>query len=254
MTIANEVEQTINTNQLVEKITALMGGPIATLDKKVEALSEFTDKQTTALDKAMNEVREHITESSNGLEKAIEGAIQAKKTETPSGPLSYASVTKTGMPTPLTRLLSCSEAQARQILISKRFITGVNTLRDLTEVQLVAKAEIAIELLKNSGMALLTNMAVLSARKLTHGEILYELNNQEAVAWLSIPGKRSFFFKHFGVEVIIKDIYTNSSSKTSPSHSTQPLQWQSQMSRPKAASSQSQSSNLDISNLLLAET
>ncbi|KAG1759513.1 hypothetical protein EDD22DRAFT_759317, partial [Suillus occidentalis] len=42
-------------------------------------------------------------------------------------------------------------------------------------------------------------------RKLTHGGILYELNNQESVAWLNIPGNRSSFLEHFRVEVIIKD-------------------------------------------------
>jgi hypothetical protein len=207
--IAHEIEQTINTNRLVDKITALMGGPIATLDEKVEALSEFTEKQTAALDKAMNEVRDHITVSSKGIEKAVEGAIQAKHTETlpnqSKGPISYASVTKTGMPAPLTRILSRSEAQAKQILISKRFITGINTLRDLTEAQLVAKAGMAIELLKNTGADLPVNMAIISARKLTHGGILYELNNQESAAWLNTPGNRSSFLEHFGAEVIIKD-------------------------------------------------
>ncbi|KIK38840.1 hypothetical protein CY34DRAFT_90304 [Suillus luteus UH-Slu-Lm8-n1] len=48
-------------------------------------------------------------------------------------------------------------------------------------------------------------MAILSARKLTHGGIFYELNNQELVAWLSTPGNRSSYLEHFRVEVIIKD-------------------------------------------------
>lgn len=186
-----------------------MGGPLAMLDEKVNTLMEFTDKQMSTLDKAMNEVRDHITISLKEIEKVVEGAIQAKHTETPSnqskGHISYASATKSGMPASLTRLLSCSEAQSRQILISKRFITSINTLRDLMEAQLVTKAGMAIKLLKNTGTDLPSSIAILSARKLTHGGILYELNNQESVVWLSTPGNRSSFLEHFGAEVIIKD-------------------------------------------------
>ncbi|KIK33972.1 hypothetical protein CY34DRAFT_98738 [Suillus luteus UH-Slu-Lm8-n1] len=46
-------------------------------------------------------------------------------------------------------------------------------------------------------------MAILSARKLTHGGILYELNNQESAVWLNIPDNRSSFLEHFSAEVII---------------------------------------------------
>ncbi|KAG1826722.1 uncharacterized protein BJ212DRAFT_1258211 [Suillus subaureus] len=48
-------------------------------------------------------------------------------------------------------------------------------------------------------------MAILSARKLAHGGILYELSNPESAAWLSIPGNRSNFLEQFRAEVIIKD-------------------------------------------------
>jgi hypothetical protein len=108
--IVYEVEQTIDTNKLIEKVSVLMGGPIATLDKKVEALSEFTNNQALALNKAINKVHDHITESTKSLEKTVESAALTSHTvmqnSQSEGQKSYASVTKTGMPTPLTRILA----------------------------------------------------------------------------------------------------------------------------------------------------
>jgi len=105
-----EVEQTIDTNKLIEKVSVLMGGPIATLDKKVEALLEFTDNQALSLNKAINKVHDHITESTKSLEKTVESAALTSRTAMQNsqseGQKSYASVTKTGMPTPLTRILA----------------------------------------------------------------------------------------------------------------------------------------------------
>jgi hypothetical protein len=44
----------------------------------------------------------------------------AKTTEYRSeGPLNYANAIRTGIPAPLTKILACSEAQTRQILIDR---------------------------------------------------------------------------------------------------------------------------------------
>ncbi|KAG2113772.1 uncharacterized protein F5147DRAFT_570840 [Suillus discolor] len=47
--------------------------------------------------------------------------------------------------------------------------------------------------------------AILSARKLPHGGILYELNAPISVEWLNIPTNRSTFLNHFDANTIIKD-------------------------------------------------
>jgi hypothetical protein len=110
------------------------------------------------------------------------------------------------MPAPLTRILARSEAQARQILISKRFLTSINSLQEITEAQLGAKAEMTIELLRNAGTEFPPpNMEVLSARKLIHGGILYKLSDSTSASWVNTPGNRSALLEHFGTEVIIKD-------------------------------------------------
>ncbi|KAG2742527.1 hypothetical protein P692DRAFT_20673938, partial [Suillus brevipes Sb2] len=185
--ILNEIEQTIDTNNIIDKLSALLGGPVATLDEKVGTLANLAESHATALEKTVTEVSKQLAESIVDIGKAVEKTSQThthththQQNENSNGgsegPRSYAAVTKTGIPAQLTKLLSRSEAQSRQILIDRRSYQEANDLKDLTEVQLVAKAELALELMSKAGIELPENIAILSARKLPHGGILYELN------------------------------------------------------------------------------
>jgi hypothetical protein len=129
--------------------------------------------------------------------------MNAQNSGESQGSQSYASVTKMGMPPPLTRLLSCSEAQAHQILINKRSLQAMNELQELTEAQLTAKAELALELMSKAGTTLPDNISFLSARKLQNSEILYKLNSSGSAEWINAPANRSKFLNHFGTDIII---------------------------------------------------
>ncbi|KAG2051730.1 hypothetical protein BDR06DRAFT_889374 [Suillus hirtellus] len=59
--------------------------------------------------------------------------------------------------------------------------------------------------MSKAGIELPENIAILSARKLPHGGILYELNATTSAAWINIPTNRSTFLNHFGADIIIKD-------------------------------------------------
>ncbi|KAG1796595.1 uncharacterized protein BJ212DRAFT_1290274, partial [Suillus subaureus] len=48
-------------------------------------------------------------------------------------------------------------------------------------------------------------LSFLSARRLPHGGVLYELNSTELAMWFNTPMNRSKFLEHFGIEVVIKD-------------------------------------------------
>ncbi|KAG1886671.1 hypothetical protein F4604DRAFT_1675544 [Suillus subluteus] len=180
--LMNDIDQALDTDHLIDKICALMGGPIATLDEKIKTLEQFTEKHVTALDEA-------VTKRHPGSD----------------GPRSYASVTKAGIPAPLNKILAHSDAQARQILIDRRSVFASNTLKDLSESQLVAKATLALELMKEAGHATPDKISILSARKLPHGGIIYEMESATSAEWIATPANRSAFLEHFGPEVIVKD-------------------------------------------------
>ncbi|KAG2153358.1 hypothetical protein DEU56DRAFT_726959 [Suillus clintonianus] len=160
----------------------------------------------------VKEVRSNISVSVDELVKAAKCANQDNlRSQAPMAlpgsnrPQSYAAVVKANPPLILTKALAKSEAHARQILIDRRSPLYSNTLRDLTEAQLVAKATLAIELMTKDDNNIPEGMVFLSARRLPHGGALYELNSAESARWFDNPANRSKFLEHFGIEVMIKD-------------------------------------------------
>jgi hypothetical protein len=131
--------------------------------------------------------------------------MNAQNSSGSQGSQSYASVTKTGIPPPLTKLLSHSKAQACQILIDKRSLQATNELKELTEVQLTTKAELTLKLMSKVGTTLPDNISFLSAKNVQNGGILYELNAPGSAKWINALANRSKFLNHFGTDIIIKE-------------------------------------------------
>lgn len=206
--IIQEVDTEIDTENIIEKVKALIGGPIATLDEKVETLTETIDAQKKTLE-SITEVRTNLKTSAEDLEK-IAGNMKSTTPQRTSnarsdGPRTFADAAKTNIPTPLTKVLARSEAQARQILVDRRSQLFTNSLKNLTEVQLVAKATLAVEQMTVEKIALPTSMNFISARRLPHGGVLYELNSTEAAEWFNVAANRGYFLEHFGAEIVIKE-------------------------------------------------
>ncbi|KIK48981.1 hypothetical protein CY34DRAFT_70746 [Suillus luteus UH-Slu-Lm8-n1] len=67
--------------------------------------------------------------------------------------------------------------RTRQILIDRRSPVHTNSLRKLTEAQLVKKASLAIELMEKENIQLPIEIMFISARRLPHGGILYEADS-----------------------------------------------------------------------------
>jgi hypothetical protein len=189
---------------IIDRLDALLEGMVVTLNKNIDSFASLTSKQAATLQKTTLKVSKQLENSTAELGKAVEhtthtpGNMQmnAQNSSGSQGSQSYASVTKTGIPPPLTKLLSHSEAQACQILIEKRSLQATNELKELTEVQLTTKAELTLKLMSKAGTTLPDNISFLSAKKVQNSEILYELN---------APANRSKFLNHFGTDIIIKE-------------------------------------------------
>ncbi|KAG1765682.1 hypothetical protein EDD22DRAFT_950984 [Suillus occidentalis] len=153
--IIYEAQKDIDMEHIIEKVKELMGGPVATLDEKVDELEDVLAKYKLEMEKTVKEVRDNIQTSVEELVKAAKDTSASvlphpqTTSEAPgsNGPRSYAAVVKTNVPPLLTKALAKSEAQSRQILIDRRSPLYTNSLKDLTEAQLVTKANMAIELI-----------------------------------------------------------------------------------------------------------
>jgi len=209
-----EAEQNLDATILIDKITSLIEGPLALLEDKAEAIAEITETHKAALESAVLEVRDQLYNSSEGIERAVINAslipTQQRDPDTmtvkqPEGLHTYANAVRANAPPLLTKILARSEAQTRQILIDRRSLDQLTPLKALTEAELVAKATITIELLRKEGKEVPQDLSFLSARRLPHGGILYELNSTQSAKWFQTPSNRSTFINFFGNDVTIKD-------------------------------------------------
>jgi hypothetical protein len=211
--ILHEAEQATDMVKVIDRIEALINGPIALLDEKVDVLADIASTHKTSMDNVVTEVRTQLNNSSEGIEKMVENATlrSAQQTSTSAGkersegPLSYAAAAKAGVPLALTKLLARSEAQSRQILIDRRSVLIANSLRELTEAQLVSKASTALELMEQNGIETPKELTFVSARRLPHGGVLYELNSKDSAEWFNSPTNRSNFLEYFAPNASIKD-------------------------------------------------
>lgn len=208
-----EVDKDIDTENIIVKIKALIGGPIALLDEKVDTFAETLDAHKTKLENTITEVQANLQTSTEGLGKVVENVttITANCRHSPNsaagsdGPKTYATAVKTNIPPPLTKVMTRNEAQSRHILVDRHSPVHPNSLRELTEAQLVKKASLAIELMEKESIETPKELTFISARRLQHGGILYELNSPEAAAWFNTPANKSQFLNHFGPEIVIKE-------------------------------------------------
>jgi transcriptional regulator of met regulon len=209
-----EAEQYLDATNLIDKITSLIDGPIAKLENKAEAIADLTESHKAALECAIVEARSQLHNSSESIERAMANVTMAAtqlddagttKARRPEGSYTYANAVQANIPAPLTKILARSEAQTRQILIDRRTTQEVNSLRELTEAELVAKATLTLELIAKEGTEIPPKLSFISARRLPHGGILYELDSTESAKWFETPANRGTFLANFGNNVTIKD-------------------------------------------------
>ncbi|KAG2133230.1 uncharacterized protein EDB93DRAFT_1254897 [Suillus bovinus] len=211
--ILHEDSQTCGINNILTKVDSLIKNPIEKLENNVKALTQLVEMQKTTMEETVKEVHNQMNMSPEGIEKALESAIQKTNQQSrlqtelrgSEGPRTYADAIKAGTPAQLTKILARNEAQTRQILIDRRSLLSPNSLRDLTESQLVTKASMALELMTQQNIKYPQDLSFVSARRLPHGGILHELNTKESAEWFNTPANKSNFLEFYGTNVTIKD-------------------------------------------------
>lgn len=117
--IIYEVQKDIDMKHIIEKVKVLMGGPVATLDEKVDELEDVLVKYKREMEKMVKEVRDSIQTSVVELVRAAKDASASIlqhlqiTSDVPgsNGPQSYAAAVKTNIPPLLMKALAKSKAQ-----------------------------------------------------------------------------------------------------------------------------------------------
>jgi hypothetical protein len=187
----HDVNSDLDTENVISTIKTFLGGPITTLDEKVDQFEDAVKAHKETTEKMIEEVCNKLDESTEKLGKIVEKveALTANCMQTGNEvkgsdrPKTYASAAKTNIPTALSKIIAKNKAQARQILIDRRSPIHVNSLCELTEAQLVAKATMAVELMVKTVEDTPKDLTFISAWRLPHRGVLYKLNLLEMVAW-----------------------------------------------------------------------
>lgn len=154
-------------------------------------LEEFTDglqASTDQLAQAMHELMEKMTDAAN-------------QNPTPTPPMqnhnTYATILQQQPNSDQAEIVARTETTNKQLLIQKDKNSTDNSLNDLSEKDLVVKANTALDLMGWKGSDKLHNTAFVVARKLRSGCILFHMNSQKAAAWLHTADIKKAFMDHF---------------------------------------------------------
>jgi hypothetical protein len=121
-----EIDHKIDVTNIVKKVQALMGGPVATLDEKVDELEKMIEKHRTTLEHTTSEISKHLNSTALKLSQITECITTSDHNNTTNEETTahrnmrtYATVTKNGMQAPTAKIIACNEAQVHQILIER---------------------------------------------------------------------------------------------------------------------------------------
>jgi hypothetical protein len=168
------------------------------MDKVKDEINETMDHITEAAQKLKNAMQE-LTEKTIGNNPT---AHHATALPTPQNAM-YASITQQHMPTALATVVTRGETTDKQMLIQIDLNNTDNTLKDLTEKELVAKVNTTLNLMGIEATDHPAHTAIIGAKKLRNSNILYQLNTQEAAIWFRQPDvKHTFTAKFNGISNI----------------------------------------------------
>ena len=189
---------------------------LAPMQQQIDRLTTIVDEIKAATD-SNNKSAGTIAELAESTKKELESASlnvscaanahASNLASSPSPPpatgpqkASYADIARYSSHAKATALC---ESQTRTVRITPSQ-DGAPSWEDLTELVLMEKANKALDLARTTTEDTPTDAKFLSARKSKSGSILYEVNTEEAAAWLRSPEGRALFTANFGPDVSLE--------------------------------------------------
>jgi hypothetical protein len=195
-------------NPLVNELTSIAEEMRTATISQADTIEEFRD-ETRGTCEAMKEA---IQELADQTEKArVERELDAQgastgmaNTGTEQRP-TYASITQVHTPPRHAEVIARSQGRERQVLIEWGDKAANNTA-GLTEKELVAKANEALELMGDEpGDRPEAGNLFIGAQRLQRGGVLYLMTSAGAANWVKKPEVRTAFLDHFGGIAVMRD-------------------------------------------------
>ena len=150
-------------------------------------------------------------------EKTLENNTAVQATALPwANPTTYAMAAQQHIPTALATVVTRGEASNKQMLIQRDLNSTDNMLYSLTEKELVAKANMALDLMGMQATDRPAGTTFIGAKKLRNGNILYQLNTQDVANWFKQANVKRAFMENFDGTSNIHNKLFYSGSKNCP--------------------------------------
>ena len=173
---------------------------------EIKAATDSNSKSAATIAELTESTKKELESTSLNVSRAA-NAHTSNLASSPSPPsatgpqkASYADIARYSTHAKATALC---ESQTRTVRITPSQ-DSAPSWEDLTELVLVEKANEALDLARTTTEDIPTDAKFLSARKSKSGSILYEVNTEEAAAWLRSPEGRVLFTANFGPDVSLE--------------------------------------------------
>lgn len=168
----------------------------------IHAVAEYISEQADTATNAINEACTMVSRQVDNL-----GDIKDKFTmATNTNPLSYAAIAALQLhPSHSSLLMHGQKLQCQIVLDATPGMPAYQGLADLTETDLLVKANTAYELMKVGKNDAPEGLCFVGARKLARGSVVLDLNSTEAASWLWDKNVKEDFIKNFGSMSIVRN-------------------------------------------------
>jgi len=189
--------------------TGTLERQITLLGTYVQALREVTSLNTSsasALTRIVDEAKDDLHNAAQHLSSSAEELIDAAKSPPPQHPFpphqafTYADAARQKL---LTIATEKCLAQTKTVRISPPPNDPTASFKDLNENILLEKANMTLVLVRESDPTVPTEAEFISARKTTHGQVLYEVDSPETADWLRSPEGSKAFTAKFRSDVML---------------------------------------------------
>lgn len=193
--MATEITEIVKT-QLQEHMETFTS-EVETMRDAIEHVKEAAKDITGKMDDFNNEIQETTDQLTQVTQELTEKTSETIQTPIQK-PMTYASITQQYIPPVHETAISRGETSDKQLIIQKDPNATDNALNNLTEKDLVAKANTALDLMGTDASNKPSDTNFVGAKKLRNGNVIYQLNSKEAANWLKQLDTQKAFIANYG--------------------------------------------------------
>ena len=177
---------------------------LANLEQLVSKMASDSQGEMKEIRKDIEETKKGITEIKDNTAEVLSSTASNRAPPRPRCPQepaakhSYASIASGDSAQQHASAIARGNDRERQIIITFRSEATKKNLAKLSPTELVAKGDLALELMAKEGVQVPTGAAFVQASMTKSGAIIYQINSKGVADWLRTKGNLENFTRHMG--------------------------------------------------------